>query len=452
MATRRRRLTDRVVGSNTRDVIFSLTIEALDDLLGGSDVTQQRLEALEFSSDKFNLVSLDGIEFIGVADVSLRQDIHTLSIQNNQLTTLVELVQPLTKQPLFENLAHIFAPNNYIQFLCSSPKDILNNGWPALMENLVELDLSGNFLDCIPDCTFMPRIRRLRLAHNQIRPPWKQLKLARELEELDLSSNSLDWTEAEFMLEVKVLRELRVLRNLKIANNPFCLILPNYVLFCLKELVSAQQEFLGADSKIQYFIEYIDDIECNETMSERAIALQQPSAKRNIFLSKVGRSSNNALIDPRQEHEYLASIAKEGEDEEEGGAAGVEGGVRETKSTAAEGGGEEEGVRSTGDASKVDTETSLYKLMMLAELCLDKPRAATPAISMLLKYCKKLRDRDLSSNGPSYLFDDLIPPTEQVSEQRRYPYQELAANKFTQSIFVLTQRLPHMLTSLTCVR
>ena len=46
---------------------------------------------------------------------------------------------------------------------------------------------------------------------------------------------------------------------------------------------------------------------------------------------------------------------------------------------------------------------------------------------------------------------DLIPPTEQVSEQRRYPYQELASNKFTQSIFVLTQRLPHMLTSLTCV-
>ena len=46
-----------------------------------------------------------------------------------------------------------------------------------------------------------------------------------------------------------------------------------------------------------------------------------------------------------------------------------------------------------------------YKLMMLADLCLDKPRAATPAISMLLKYCKKLRDRDLSSNGPSYLFD-----------------------------------------------
>jgi hypothetical protein len=39
----------------------------------------------------------------------------------------------------------------------------------------------------------------------------------------------------------------------------------------------------------------------------------------------------------------------------------------------------------------------------------------------------------------------------QVSEARRGPYQELAANKFTQTIFLLTQRLPHMLTSLACV-
>jgi hypothetical protein len=76
-STQYRSLSDRHVGSNTKDVIFSLTIEALDDLLGGNDVTQQRLESLNFSSKKFNLVSLDGIEFIGVADVSLRHDIHT---------------------------------------------------------------------------------------------------------------------------------------------------------------------------------------------------------------------------------------------------------------------------------------------------------------------------------------------------------------------------------------
>ena len=66
------------------------------------------------------------------------------------------------------------------------------------------------------------------------------------------------------------------------------------------------------------------------------------------------------------------------------------------------------------------------------------------------RYAKRLRDRNLKT-GPSYLFDDLIPPTEQVTVMRRQPYEELAANRFTQAIFLLTQRLPHMLTSLTSV-
>ena len=394
----RRKLSDRRIGSNTRDVIFSLTIEALDSMIGGSDVTQQRLEALNFSSKLFNLVSLDGIEFIGVADVSLRHDIHTLSVQSNQLTTLVELVQPLTKQSLFPNLAHVFAPNNYIQFLCSHQKDILSNAWPTTMENLVELDLSHNFLDSIPDCTNMPRIRRLRLAHNQIRPPWKQLKLARELEELDLSSNNLDWTEAEFMLEVKVLRELRVLRNLKLIDNPFCQVLPTYILFCLKELASAQENFLGADAKIQYFIEYIDDIECNEAMYERSKAIQHPAAKRDLFLSTVGLRGNNALIDKAQEEEYLYSIvaasergtATDGVPESKSNRSGrdLQADVENDDNNNTDNNNSDL-LRAQGDASKVDTETSLYKLMMLADLCLNKPRAATPAISMLLKYCKR---------------------------------------------------------------
>ena len=240
---------ERVSGSNTKEKTYTLTIEALDNMLGGSDVTSARLESLNFKDAQFNLLTLDGIDFIGVSDPALRNDITTISLQNNQLTTLVELVDGRTKKALFPYLSHIFAPNNFIAFICAHPRDILSNNWPTELSNLVELDLSSNMLTEIPNCANMPRIRRLRLADNMIRPPWKQLKLARELEELDLSSNFLDWTNAEFMLEVKVLRELRVLRQLNLRLNPFCQTLPDYLLFCLKELASAQEKFLGPGSK-----------------------------------------------------------------------------------------------------------------------------------------------------------------------------------------------------------
>ena len=68
-----------------------------------------------------------------------------------QLTTLVDLVAPLTKKPIFPRLAHIFAPHNFIQFICSEPRHMLQNGWPAMMTHLVELDLANNYLDSIPD-------------------------------------------------------------------------------------------------------------------------------------------------------------------------------------------------------------------------------------------------------------------------------------------------------------
>jgi len=455
---------NRVSGSNTKDKTYTLTIEALDSMLGGNDVTQQRLESLNFKSSQFSLLTLDGIDFIGVSDPALRKDIETISLQSNQLTTLQELVDGRTKKPLFPNLSHVFAPDNFIAFICARPRDVLCNTWPTELSNLVELDLSGNMLTEIPSCANMPRIRRLRLSNNMIRPPWKQLKLARELEELDLSANFLDWTNAEFMLEVKVLRELRVLRQLNLRDNPFCLTLPDYLLFCLKELASSQEMFLGAGSKTKYFISEIDGIECNEAMYDRAMAIKHPDRKRREFLGTVGLNGNSRLIDLQKEVQYLreatsAASSSAGVAETKGNSIGWSGGDGGDDGDAGDAGDDASAEakakaasdqRPLGAASKADTETSLYKLIMLADLCTNNPTSVTPAISMMLKYCKKLRDRDLDT-GPSYLFDDLIPPTEQATEARRQPYQELAANRFTQSIFVLTQRLPHMLTSLTSV-
>lgn len=373
-SNRRRRLTDRKVGSNTTNEFYSLTIEALDKLVG-SDVTQQKLESLEFNEKCFRLLSLDGIDFVGVANPTLRAAVTTISLQENQLVTLAELVHPLTNRPLFPNLSHVFAPSNFIQFLCCTQKDMLRNAWPATLHNLVELDLSDNFLDSIPDCTNMPKIRRLRLSKNRIRPPWKQLKLARELEELDLSDNLLDWTEAEFLLEVKVLRELRVLRSLKLAHNPFCQTMPDYVLFCLKELATAQVLFLGAGSKTKYFINNIDGNECNDAMHDRAMSIKQPDRKRREFLAKVGYRGNIRLIDSNKEKRYLKSVVRKKPNGEEKTEYDDDDGENF----------EDEKELATGLASKADTEASLYKLIMLADLCAQNPSAATPAISMMLK-------------------------------------------------------------------
>jgi hypothetical protein len=424
----------RYIGSNDNESIYNITIEVLDGLLGDSDVTQQKLQQVEFNDAKFQLLSLEGIDFIGVADPKLREDITTISVQDNQLTTLVDLVAPLTNKPLFPRLEHIFAPHNFIQFICSEPRRMLQNGWPAMMTHLVELDLAHNYLDAIPDIKHMPKIRRLRLANNRIRPPWKQLKFAKELEEIDLSNNRLDWTEAEFMLEVKVLRELRFLRNLKIAGNPFCAVIPDYILYSLKELATAQEKFLGPGSKSKYFMKEIDGIECNEALYDRAMAIMHPDSKRREFLAQVGLRGNNHLIDLDKEEEFLDYVV--------GGSTSY--GANNT------GGAGDGSSQDADNNTHPANQASLYRLILLAELCMTDPAAVSPAISMMLKYAKLLRDR-VPTGAPTYLFDNLIPPTEQVTVDSRAPYEELAANRFTQTVFLLTQRVPDMISSLACV-
>ena len=85
----------------------------------------------------------------------------------------------------------------------------------------MELDLSNNLLESIPDLHSMPKLRKLRLAKNFIRPPLKRLQGGKQLEDIDLSFNKLDWTEKEFIKEIVLLRELHLLRKLSLRGNPF---------------------------------------------------------------------------------------------------------------------------------------------------------------------------------------------------------------------------------------
>merc|ERR1711965_168716 len=104
----------------------------------------------------------------------------------------------------------------------------MQNSWPAKMEQLVELDLSNNLLEIIPDLRSMLKLRKLRLKNNAIRPPWKRLQGGKQLEDVDLSFNNLDWTEKEFMKEIVLLRELHLLRKLALKGNPFTRDFPDY--------------------------------------------------------------------------------------------------------------------------------------------------------------------------------------------------------------------------------
>ena len=80
----------------------------------------------------------------------------------------------------------------------------------------------------------MSKFIRYKLA-NAIRPPWKRLQGGKQLEDVDLSSNNLDWTETEFMKEIVLLRELHLLRRLALKGNPFTRDFPDYYLFCMKD-------------------------------------------------------------------------------------------------------------------------------------------------------------------------------------------------------------------------
>ena len=368
-------------GNGGPNVYRKLTIEMFQNLLKTNitnvGTTKPENGKLDFHEDIYQLQSLQGIKMVGSTEKktrTIRDGTTEFMLGKNQLTSLLPLALD-DGIKMFAKMEKIDAKHNTISSICADLSDLHRNEWPYKMVCLTDLDLSHNQLSTIPNLKTMPALKILKASHNKIRPPWKQLKLARELEELDLSDNLLDWTEAEFLLEVKVLRELRVLRSLKLARNPFCQTMPDYVLFCLKELATAQVLFLGVGSKTKYFINNIDGNECNDAMHDRAMSIKQPDRKRREFLAKVGYRGNIRLIDSNKEKRYLKSVVRK-----------IPNGEEKTEYDDDDGENfEEEKELATGLASKADTEASLYKLIMLADLCAQNPSAATPAISMMLK-------------------------------------------------------------------
>ena len=176
--------------------IYSLTIETLTDVMGGGDVTKQRLEQLDFRSERYKLETLENISFIGDADESARDVVTDFFLHDNLLKSIVEIARD-NGVDAFRRAANVFAPNNQIKYMCYTPEMPYCNEWPYKMESLLELDLSYNQLEAIPELKSMPHLRKLNLNHNSIRPPWKQLRAGKELQILELRENKLDWTPSE---------------------------------------------------------------------------------------------------------------------------------------------------------------------------------------------------------------------------------------------------------------
>ena len=189
--------------------IYSLTIETLTDVMGGGDVTKQRLEQLDFRSERYKLETLENISFIGDADESARDVVTDFFLHDNLLKSIVEIARD-NGVDAFRRAANVFAPNNQIKYMCYTPEMPYCNEWPYKMESLLELDLSYNQLEAIPELKSMPHLRKLNLNHNSIRPPWKQLRAGKELQILELRENKLDWTPSECkVLSWRIVRGVR---------------------------------------------------------------------------------------------------------------------------------------------------------------------------------------------------------------------------------------------------
>ena len=72
---------DRIIRSNDLETTYNITIEVLDRLVGGRDATKQRLEQIDFSAQKFQLLSLSGLEFIGHHNPEDRLAVQMLAAQ-----------------------------------------------------------------------------------------------------------------------------------------------------------------------------------------------------------------------------------------------------------------------------------------------------------------------------------------------------------------------------------
>ena len=182
------------------------------------------------------------------ASMNYNEEVTEAHLSYNKLKSLKYL-------HIFPKLATINADHNEIKYICSDCDDFIDpeghgkdaeylqggksynfmrHKWPMQMKYLLNLDLSYNMIESLPDLKSMPALRSLCLKRNLIVEPLDTIEYGVNLEILDLSENKLSWSPQEFVDFSKILGVLAKLRNIHFHGNPFIDDLPNYINFVAK--------------------------------------------------------------------------------------------------------------------------------------------------------------------------------------------------------------------------
>lgn len=194
----------------------------------GGDLEDCTITDLDFSGDQFELESLDGLEAVNW------KQIKAIDASNNALDRIDSVLNKFT------TIETIVASNNLIT--------IVNIALP----NLLELDLSRNYLKEMPDLSRLPRLEKLLLGYNEISTGYDQLEFASNLMLLDLSNNKFNFPPGEFKRFLDILIPLKRLNTIRILGNPFCQIISQYeyyFVYHLSALNSLNNEIIREDLK-----------------------------------------------------------------------------------------------------------------------------------------------------------------------------------------------------------
>lgn len=219
-------MADRI--DNKISVLFEGLLKRIAEERGG-DLVDCNITELDFSGPIFELESIEGLNCISW------KSLKALDVSNNSIDKLSPVLNK------FSTLQTIIATNNLITKVDLS------------LPNLMELDVSRNYLKQIPDLSGAPKLERLLLGFNEISGGFHELTSLQNLLLLDLSNNRITFTPNDLRRFIDILKSLNKLDSLRIYNNPFCETLQQYEYYfisAITSLTSLNNELISKDQKI----------------------------------------------------------------------------------------------------------------------------------------------------------------------------------------------------------